>query len=80
MHQMISNMRVHRDLQTLSLSDTDSFCNTPRSTEVPRPTYTVSEGLMTLAEDKRPEANLPIGLSQYALQHHTSRWYYIDMS
>jgi len=37
-----------------------------------RPKHAVSEGLMTLAEDKRPEATLLIGLSQYASQHHTS--------
>ena len=37
----------------------------------PRPKEAVSEGSMTLAEDKRPEANLLIGLSQYALQRHT---------
>ena len=73
MQQMISNMLVCRDLQTLTLGDRDSFCNTPWSTEVPRPKYAVSVGLMTLAEDKRPEANLLIGLSEYAFQHYTSR-------
>ena len=36
-----------------------------------RPKHEVSEGLMTLAEDKRAEANLLIGLRQYALQCHT---------
>jgi len=66
-------MLVCRDLQTLTSSDRESFCNTPRSTEVPRPKYAVSVGLVTLAEDKRPEANLLIGLSAYAFQHYTSR-------
>ena len=60
---MISKMRVRRDLRALLLSDRDHSCNAPRSTEAPRPTHTVSEGLMTLAQDKRPEANLLIGLS-----------------
>ena len=60
---MISNMRVCRDLQALSLSDRDQSCNAPRSMDVPRPQHAVSEGLMTWAEDKRPEATLLIGLS-----------------
>jgi len=47
----------------MSLSDMDQSCNAPRSTEGPRPKHAVSEGLMTLAEDTRPEANLLIGLS-----------------
>ena len=34
-----------------------------------RPKHVVSDGLMTLAEDKRPEANLRIELRQYALQN-----------
>jgi len=67
---MISKMEVRRDLRALSLCDMGSACITPRSTKGPRPKHPVSEGLMTLAEDKRPEANLVIGLSQYALQHH----------
>ena len=67
---MISNIVVSRDLWALSLGDRDSSCNALRSTEVPRPKHAVSEGLMTLAEDKRPEANLLIGLRQYALQCH----------
>jgi len=66
-------MLVLRDLWALLPRDKDSFWNTPRSTEAPRPKHDVSEGSMTLAEDKRPEANLLIGLSQYALQPHTSR-------
>jgi len=68
-------MLVRRDLWALSPSGKDSSCNTPRSTEMPRPKHAVSEGLMTLGEDKRPEANLLIGLSQYALKRHTSHWY-----
>jgi len=47
----------------------------PRSTEVPRPKHAVSEGSMTLAEDKRPEANLFFWLRQHALQHHTHNKY-----
>jgi len=35
---------------------------------------------MTLAEAKRPEANLLIELSQYALQRHTHWKYEVDMS
>ena len=35
-----------------------------------RPKHTVSERLMTLAEDKRPKANLLIMLSEYTLQRH----------
>ena len=73
MQQMISKILVSRDLRALSHSDKESSCNAPRSTEAPRPTHAVSEGLMTLTEDKRPEANLLIGLSQYALQRHTSQ-------
>ena len=63
-------MQARRDLWTLSLSDEDSIWNAPRSMEVTKPKHAVSEGLMALAEDKRPEANLLVGLSQYALQHH----------
>jgi len=70
---MISNMLVHRDLRALSLSDRDSSCNAPRSTDAPGPNHAVSEGLMTLAEDTRPVANLFIWLSQYALQRYTSQ-------
>jgi len=68
--QMICKMQVSGDLRALSLSDRDSSCNPPQSTEVPRPKPAVSEGLMTLADHKRPEAYLLIRLSQYALQHH----------
>jgi hypothetical protein len=35
-----------------------------------RPKHAMSEGLITLAEDKRPEANRLIELSPYALQRH----------
>jgi len=38
--------------------------------EAPRPKHAVSEGLMTLAEDRRPEATLLVGSSMYALQHY----------
>jgi len=60
---MISKMWVRRDLRAVSLSNMDQSCNAPWSTEAPRPKHAVSEGLMTLAEDNRPEATLLIGLS-----------------
>jgi len=60
---MIIKMLVRRDLRAMSLSDRDQSCNAPRSTEAPRPKHAVSEGLLTLAEDKRPEATLLIELS-----------------
>jgi len=71
MQQMISKMRVRKDLRAMSLSDRDQSCNAPRSTEAPRHKHAVSEGSMTLAEDKRPEANQLIGLIWYALQRHS---------
>jgi len=81
---MISKMLVCRELRALSGGDRDWTCNAPRSTEAPRPKHAVSEGLMTLAEDKRPEANLLIGFSQYALQRdktcHNLRWQSIGWS
>jgi len=77
---MISKMRVPRDSQALSFSKRDRSFNGPQSAEVPRPRHAVSEGSMTLAQHKRLEANLLMGLSQYALQHHTSQWYYVDVS
>jgi len=42
--------------------------------------HAVSEGLMTLAEDKRPEANWLIELRPYALQLHTRHRYKVDVS
>ena len=39
--------------------------------EQSRPKHDVTEGVLTLAEDKRPEATLLIGLSLYALQRQT---------
>ena len=33
--------------------------------------HAVSEGLMALAEDKMPEANLHIELREFALQRHS---------
>ena len=38
--------------------------------ESSRPKYAVSQRLMTSGEGKRPEANLLIRMSQYALQCH----------
>jgi len=70
---MISKMGGSRDLRAMSISTRYSSCNVPRSTEVLRTKHTQSEGLMTLAGDMRPEANLLIGLGQYALQLHTGQ-------
>ena len=54
-----------------ALSGENSLRRSPDH-ERSRPKHAVSEELMTLAEDKKPEANLLIGLSQYASQCHTS--------
>ena len=43
------------------------------------PNHAVSDGLMTLAEDKRPEANRLIELRPYALQCHTRYKYEVDL-
>lgn len=43
----------------------------PQLTEVLRPMNAVSEGLITLAKDMRPEANLHVESKLYALQRHT---------
>jgi hypothetical protein len=45
-----------------------------------KPKHAVSEGLMTLAEDKRPEANQLIEFRPYALQRHTPSEYKVDVS
>ena len=37
-----------------------------------RPKQALAEGSMTFAENERPEENLPIGVRQNELQHHTS--------
>jgi hypothetical protein len=42
--------------------------------------YAVSEGLMSLAHDKRPEANRHIELRLYALQRYTRRIYEVVVS
>ena len=58
-----------RDLQAHTLSGGNTLRHFPvygRS----RLKHAVSEGFMTLAENMRPEANLLIGVSQYALQRH----------
>jgi len=55
-------MRVRGNLQAHALSGENNLRLSPvygRS----RPNHAVSEGLMTLADDKRPEATLLIGLS-----------------
>jgi len=59
-----------RDLQSHAQSGQSNLWHSPvhgRS----RPKHAVSEELMTLAEDKRPEANWLIELRLYALQRHT---------
>jgi len=45
-----------------------------------RAMHAVPEGLMTLVEDKRPEANQHIELGHYALQRHTHKLYNVDVS
>jgi hypothetical protein len=45
-----------------------------------RPKDAVSEGLMMLAEDQRPEANRLIDLRLHALQHHTCGECKVDAS
>jgi len=43
----------------------------PGQRERSPPKHAVSEGLITLTEDKRPEANRIIELKPYALQRHS---------
>jgi len=43
----------------------------PGQREWSQPKYDVTEGIMTLAEDKRSEATLLMGLSSNALQRQT---------
>jgi hypothetical protein len=43
----------------------------PGQREYSRPEHDVTEGIMTSADDMRPEATLLIGLSYYALQRQT---------
>jgi len=43
----------------------------PGQRQESRPKHDVTEGIMTSADDMRPEATLLIGLSEYALQHQT---------
>jgi len=59
-----------RDLHAHSLSGEHILQHTLAYRRL-RPKHVVSVRLMTLAEDKSPEANLLIGMSQYALQRHT---------
>ena len=61
-----------RDLEAYALGGGNMLPHCPvywRS----RPKRPVSEGITTLAEDRRPEANLFIGLSQNALQRNTHK-------
>jgi hypothetical protein len=53
---------ITRDRCTLSLRDRDYCAHSPDHRSLD-PKHAVREGLMTLAEDKRPEATLLIGLS-----------------
>ena len=50
------------DLQPMHTSDRNN-CATPWFTEVPEPKHGVSGDILALAEDKRPEATLLIGVS-----------------
>jgi hypothetical protein len=63
-------MRV-RGIVSLPLpmvKDTDAL---PGQRERSRPEHDMTEGIMTSADDMRPEATLLIGLSWYALQRQT---------
>jgi hypothetical protein len=51
-----------RDHRTLSLRDKGRCAHSPGHSSL-HPKHAVREGLMALAEDKRPEATLLIGLS-----------------
>ena len=81
--QHTDKLRLHRilcaadDMQNASTRDPQAHAlsggNTLQHSPVYRrcrPKHAVSEGLTTLADDKRPEAYLLIGLSQYPLQGH----------
>jgi hypothetical protein len=41
----------------LTRTSGETYCGNTLLTEVPKPKHAVSEGLLALAEDKRPEAN-----------------------
>jgi len=47
----------------------------PGHREMTRPKHDVTEGIIKLADDKRPEDTLLIGLSKYALQRQTHTRY-----
>jgi len=68
--QTITQYASKRDRQPHGLSSENSLLHSPVYGWL-RPKHAVSQGLMTLAEDIRPEANLLIELRQYALQRHT---------
>jgi len=68
-----------RDSQACTLRGGNTMRHSPfyrRSSHKPA----VSEGLVTLAEHKRPEAIWLIGLRPYTFQYHTCKAYDIDVS
>jgi hypothetical protein len=68
-----------RDIQSHMLSGDNNF-RLSTVYRMLRPTLAVSEGLIRLADAKRPEANQLIELRRYTLQHHTRIAYNEDVS
>jgi hypothetical protein len=56
---------------TVSTQATRTRGALPGQREESRPKHDVTEGIMTSADDTRPEATLLIGLSYHALQRQT---------
>ena len=56
MQHALCNMRVRRDRRSLSLRDKGRSAHPPDHRSLD-PKHAVREGLLALAEDKRPEAN-----------------------
>jgi len=69
----------NRDVQTHSLDTRSTLRHSPVYGRW-RSKHAVSAGLLTLAEDERPEANHLIEWSQNALQRHTLYKYGVDVS
>jgi hypothetical protein len=68
--QSIVNMRV-QGIVTLSPQAIRAHGALPGQREWSRPNHDVTEGIMSSADDMRPEATLLIGLSKNALQRQT---------
>jgi hypothetical protein len=64
-----STWDLHPNTQSVGIR-----CGTPRSMEEPRPKHAVTEGLLALAEDKRPGENRRIELRPHASQRHIKAW------